>query len=605
MKISKLFRFLFLAIVFVFVFAIFSVEIRDSDFWWHLKTGEYIYQTGALPDKDPFAYTSLAKDPLNPESKRIKFILKQYWLAQLFFYSTFQYFGFQGIIVLRAFLLTVLMLFVYLSIRREGIGPYLAVFLLIPVFIIFSSNFTGERPQLFSFLFSFLLIFCLEGFRRKALASWDQYRVISADVRYLLPVPVLTLLWANLHGGFFVGTVIILGYFFSETLKYFTKKFGSSLPRKSFLSFLCIGTISILVSFMNPNGYNVISILMELEQSRYRETIIEAMSPLSIGLSYADVFLFFFLLVLSLAVMVMNIRKLDITDIVIFSGLALMGLSAVRFIPFFAPVAILIVARYGVQMMQRPSWKSQIDMVKRPVGAVFAVLFSVMLVFMATKYDIFSKSGIRTDKYPEGAVRFLRDNRINGNMYNPYYWGGYLIWELYPDYKVFIDGRGLIEDIYFQYLNVFMAKSQMFEGLPEWKAVLQTYKVNFIVTFSVDKFTGNIVPLIPALYHDPEWHLVYMDKISLIFLRESPENEQLIQRFGMPKEWLWTEVVTEALVKAKTSPKKANFYITIGDAFFTKKSFMDARAAYVKAQETDPDNRISQERLQFLESYGY
>ncbi len=171
---------------------------------------------------------------------------------------------------------------------------------------------------------------------------------------------------------------------------------------------------------------------------------------------------------------------------------------------------------------------------------------------------------------------------------------------LSPEYKVFIDGRSLIEDVYFQYLNVFQAKSQLFGDIPEWKAILKAYKVDFIITFSVDKFTGNLVPLIPALYHDPEWHLVYMDKISLVFLRQRLENQHFIDKFGLPKDWLWGEVVTEALVKAKDSPRRANFYVTIGDAFMAKKSYMDARAAYEKALQTDPENSTVRERLQFL-----
>lgn len=606
MNIQKFFRFIFLALIFIFIFALFSVEIRDSDFWWHLKTGEYIYKTGSIPTTDPFAFTSLAKDPINPESKRIKFILTQYWLAQVVFYWVYNLFNFQGIIFLRAFILTLFIFIIYISLRREGAGLYLSVGLLIPTVMIISSNFTGERPQLFSFLFAFLLIFLMDGFRKRSSVAYDETKITgSSGMKYLMPIPFLMLIWTNLHGGFFVGTVLILGYLFCELVKYRAKKFGTSLNANSIKYFSMISVLSVIVSLINPNGYNVVSILTELEKSRYRETIIEAMSPLKIGLSYADVSLFFLILVLSLAVLLINLKKLDLTDAAIFSGLAIMGLSAVRFIPFFVPLATLVIARYGLKTGGNIFHTERFSSLIPKGRIVFVVCLLAILIVGSVKYDFFVKSGVRQNKYPEGAVKFLKENRITGNMFNPYYWGGYLIWGLYPDYKVFIDGRGLIEDVYFQYLNVFQAKYQKIEDIPEWKAILKAYNINFILTFSVDKFTGQMVPLVPALYNSPEWHLIYMDKISLIFIKDRPENKHFIERLGIPKEWLWSEVVTEALLKVRESPKRANFFITIGDAFINKKSYQDARSAYIKALETDPDNAVVRDRIKYLESYGY
>ncbi|MFZ5906207.1 MAG: tetratricopeptide repeat protein [Nitrospirota bacterium] len=604
---QKILKSAFFVFFFVFVFALFSVEIRDSDFWWHLKTGEYISKAGALPSTDPFSYTSLARDPVNPESKRITFILRQYWLAQTIFYWIYSLSGFQGIILMRASLLTLLILLLYRSVRREGVGLYFSVALLVPVVLVFSANFTGERPQLFSFLFSFLVIFLLEGFRLRSQHTEDRPQENPGNLHlwYLVPLPLLTLLWANLHGGFFIGNLIILGYLISESVKYKTKRFGKRLPISSLKALGTIGSLALIFSFINPNGFNVVSILVELEQSRYKGTIIEAMSPFAIGMQYADVALFFVFLMLGVILLMINFRKLDLTDMMLFSGLAFMGLNAVRFIPFFMPYAILLIARYGMKKFESLSFGQKTVAIRNTLGAMLAFSLVVLIIFMSVRYDIVVKNGVRADKYPEGASRFIRENGIEGNMFNPYYWGGYLIWALYPQHKVFIDGRGLIEDVYFQYLNVFQAKQQLFEGMPEWKAVLKAYRVDYIITFSVDRFTGNLVPLIPALYHDPEWHLVYMDKISLVFLKESSGNRRLIEQFGLPKDWLWGEVVTEALVKAKDSPRRANFYITIGDAFMAKKSYLDARAAYERVLQEDPANPTVQERLQFLDAYGY
>jgi hypothetical protein len=599
-------KIIFISIVFVFVFGLFFVDIRDTDFWWHLKTGEYIYQTHSLPETDFFAYTSLTKDPIHPESKRIQFILKQYWLAQLFFYWIYKVFGLQGITFLRALILTSIFVLIYRAIRREGLGISLSVALLIPGVIIFSSNYTGERPQLFTFLFAFLLIFLLEGFRQQSFMSVERAPATLSKISYyLFPIPIVMLIWANSHGGFVIGIIIIFGYLSSEIVKYLTKRFGKILPYNSLKSLTLTSIISVIVSFINPNGFNVVSILIELEKGRYKNTIIEAMSPFTIGIDYINVFLFFLLLFLSGIILLMNLKRLDLTDIIIFSGLTAMSFSAVRFIPFFTPVATLMIARYGLQLLKRISWWNKINFIKRITSIVFAVCFTILLIFATYYYELFKDTAIKTDKYPERAVKFLKENKISGNMFNTYNWGGFLIWTLYPDYKVFIDTRALIEDVYFQYLNILLANTQEFDGIPLWKAYLTSYNINFIITYSVDKYNGSLVPLIPALVNDPQWNLIYMDDISLIFIKESPENTNLIKSFTLPKEWVWNEVITEAVIKSKDSPNRINFFITIGDAFFAKKDYKDAKATYLKALRADPNSAIVNERLKFLKAYGY
>ena len=230
----KITKIILLALFFTFVFALFSLEIKDPDFWWHLKTGEYIVQTGSIPVTDPFAYTSTPKDPLSPESVRMPFILAQYWLAQVLFYEIYTAFGFQGIIFLRALILTLVVVLLYRGIRREGLGFYLSLAMTIPVVLILYT-FTGERPQLFSFLFSFLIVFLLEGYRKNSLQSRRLSTQRSARggkpaatqnyppsaVYSLLPTVFIMFLWSNLHGGYIVGIGVLVCYLASEWVKYF------------------------------------------------------------------------------------------------------------------------------------------------------------------------------------------------------------------------------------------------------------------------------------------------------------------------------------------------------------------------------------------------
>ena len=310
------------------------------------------------------------------------------------------------------------------------------------------------------------------------------------------------------------------------------------------------------------------------------------------------------LLSLCALLFIVNIRKVSLTDVLLTVGLAVMSLSASRFIPFFVPVAILMIARYGAGMLDNLPKRDLFDRVREKGQLSLSIILSMALVIIINSSDLF-KEGIRVNKFPSGAVKFLKENRIEGNMFNPYVWGGYLIWSLYPDYRVFIDGRGLIGEVFFQQVNIMEANRKKIEGIPQWKALLKAYNIDYIITYSVGNLTGRLVPLIPALLNDEEWNLVYMDNISLIFVRHSEKNRELIDRFGLPKEWLWSEVAVEAALKAKDYSGNINYYLTMGDAFLSKGSYRDAKESFLRAQSINSQNNYVRQRLDLLRSMGY
>jgi tetratricopeptide (TPR) repeat protein len=159
--------------------------------------------------------------------------------------------------------------------------------------------------------------------------------------------------------------------------------------------------------------------------------------------------------------------------------------------------------------------------------------------------------------------------------------------------------------VFFQEVKIMEADRKNIAGLPEWKALLNAYNVSSIITYSVGNFTGRLVPLIPALLRDPEWHLVYFDNISLIFVKDDARNSEIIKKFDLPKEWLWNEVAVEAGLKAQDYRGNINYLLTEGDALLATRSHADAKAVYLKALQIDPKNGLVAKRLEFLRAYGY
>jgi hypothetical protein len=656
-KTAKIINIILLILAVVFVFGIFSGPISSADFWWHLKSGQYIYETRALPSTDPFSYTTDWDAPDQQTLRNQHFTLKQSWLAQIFMYGIYRLFSFEGIIYLRAVLLTLLIMLLYRSIRKEGIGLHASLLLVLPAVIIFA-GFTPERPQLFSFLFFGLIVYLLEGFRKTETGDSSRfvetkklethgdsiatYRDLSSQSHshkksqrvsglfYLIPLPIILLLWSNIHGGFFLGIILLSSYFFAELIKYTAKRFGPSLPLKSLKALGIITLISSLCSLINPNGYNVFIVLLERRHGLYRYLISETISTIEhvrLGLFGPELLMFFLLLFLCLVFFLIHIRRMDLTDaltIILFTGLSL---YLFRLIPFFTPLAVLFIARYRLRFSVLPfggainrfchsgrsdsSRSSASDL----SGIVLSSLLSFVIMFTLIKSNLFGglistnlfhRSEVVTgSKYPQGAVKFLKETRIAGNMFNPLDWGGYLMWYLFPDYKVFIDGRGLREDVVVQASKIMAAVKNDVGGMPEWKTYLEHYNVSMIITYSVEHFSGRLIPLIPALLNDPQWNLIYADEISLVFARETPENSDIIRRFQLPKEWIWHEVISEAQLKSRgffSRQVQANFLITMGDAYLSTKNYEYAKASYLRAWQTDPDNQMVRSRMQFLNS---
>ena len=99
------------------LFAHLTVPLFDNDFWWHLATGKWMWQHGAIIQADPFDFPSYPQDfPVYTG-----FFLKQYWLSQLMMYGVYSAAGFAGLIVLRAAVMT-LMFYTLYQTAIEGVG---------------------------------------------------------------------------------------------------------------------------------------------------------------------------------------------------------------------------------------------------------------------------------------------------------------------------------------------------------------------------------------------------------------------------------------------------------------------------------------------------
>jgi hypothetical protein len=477
-----------LSLAVVLLIAVFSKETGDFDFWWTLKTGQYIVETRSLPLPDPFTYTTQgAHDAYAGESITRHFNLTSEWLAQAILFSVYRAGGFAGTVWFRALLLTCFCGIAGWIAYRRSRGFYLALAAVFATAAVVSGGFVVDR----SFLFTYVLL-------AATLA-------ILESRRWLWVLPAVCLLWANCHGGFFLSWVL-MGAYSAEALVLRLR--GKSLADDRLLWGIC--AVSFLASGLNPNGFRIVQVLIYYRNSFLQSKLLEwSPSPLW------PPSIFSVLLIGAAAVLLWARRRVRIADwllLVAFGAASLMAYRNVVLVGFLAPILIV---------SYLPEWK-------RPMPAAAqwatAALIAGALIFGLTRGSFFQLRAAEW-RYPRGAADFLLAHHVTGPIFNTYEYGGYLMWRLWPEQRVFIDGRALSESVFQDYARILYHRD-VSDGGQDGMELLDRYGVQAIVMNGFEYFNGLSYDLAPALAspQQKDWKLVYNDPQVLIFMRHVPDG---------------------------------------------------------------------------------
>ncbi len=485
----------------VVLIGLFSTEIADTDFWWHLKTGQYIVQRHSLPVPDPFSFSTALNPPADPGEARVRqFNLTHEWLAQALLYCVYWAAGFPGVILMRAALLAAFCgLAGLLAARRSnfyfGIGAAFAAASL-------ATNFTADRPALFSFFMVALFICILDS------------------GRFLWTLPPLELLWANCHGGFFLGWVVLAAYCVAALLP------GPRAPNRRRL--WIVAACSVAASGLNPNGFGVLATLIRYRQSAMTANLVEWHPPYLWGPPYA----FDVLLYLAAAALIYSWRRVRWSDWALFAAFAAASLMAFRNTPLMAFLAPVLIASYFPFRLRLPRVTAWLP----PVLLAGALIFGI-------RSGSFFQLRAATWKLPAGAAGFLLQNHIAGPLFNTWEDGGYLIWRLWPEQRVFIDGRALSESANRDFKEIlYNFGSDVGHVTGPRAQLLRRYGIQSVLTNTFEYVTGAIYPLALALAASPDWQLVYGDTHSLVFVRASqPDQAGIPQRLQRVLDHMDTE----------------------------------------------------------------
>jgi len=548
--------------------------IRATDFFWHLKTGEWIWQHGALPAADPFASTT----PANLNAMQ-RFTLTSYWLSQITFYLLYLAGGFPAIVALK---------FVFIGLfvasllpRKRGDGVLFAGMLALGLVAL--GIVPLERPQSFSFALYGALLSLLASFRNPAPAGRARFAAIGA-------VPALMLLWANTHGAFLLGQATLLLVAGLEGVKFLHPALAP-LPLARYRGLLAACLLGLVFSCVNPNTYHAIEYLAATAAAPQFVNVEYQSTLFLFSLNLYRVAVFWLLLLLTGVGLAARWRTSDITQVALLAGLGTVSFFTSRYAPFFI-VAAVPAAAAALSAEQLRRWS-------RPVVVCLAVVVVANFAWEDRSDLIVPGSGAWVDRnFPEKAADFIVQQDIQGNLYNSPNTGGYLIWRLAPARKVFSDGRSLDLPSYLSTVAIDNAQPVTGSGQSDWRGLLEANHIAYVLTPIFNR--GVLYPLVGALLRDRDWHLVFTGYNSLVFVRSSPENRRVVESWAMPKERFLDDAIAFYTSRSAADPGNAFYHLTLGELLMSRGRYPEARAAYLRVLRLAPFNRVAAERLQTL-----
>lgn len=571
-KVSILLRYLSVSLLFGVLLVLLIHKIYNFDIWWHLKAGQYIIGNQHIPGSDIFSYT--ASDRLWTDL---------HWLFQVLAYGIWRPLGDRGLIAMKiVVLISAFGLLFKMGYRKEWhIVSIVSIFLAI---LVASERFM-VRPEILTLLFTSIYLLMLH-----------QYKYEGSKFIWLLPI--LQIVWINTQGLFIIGPILIFAYITGEYIANHVPllrhwRCESTVEGERFRTLSIIALLTVLACFINPYGFRgavfplVLFTRIGTSTNVYARTIIEFRKTLSIHPVPFSIYYYKILVAGSLISFILNVKRTDLSRLLVYLGFLYLSLLARRNIALFAfvatPAMVCNVNSFLDSQKRAIEVKGKLVKNSQAIVCLFLILVMFWLItgvssgkfYRTTRIPKEFGFGISGMFYPAGACDFVLKNSISGNIFNDLAIGGYLIWRLYPQKKIFIDGRLEVhsKDSYASYLR-------FLQDYDFWKRTMDDYEVNCVIL-------GHVVPgtqvLIQRLSQDNRWKIAYFDPTGIVFLRDTEENQEIIRK-GMELSQSYKPVY------AREWRQLAEVFRMLG---WTQKAI----TYYKRAAELDPQDIASRNNL--------
>ena len=525
---------LFGAVLGVLVFTALSTRLLgDAGIGWHIRTGQLILATHAVPRVDPFS-SSMAGHP---------------WFAWEWLYDVAvgwleRIAGLNGVVLFTAVIISGVFAWTFGLMVRRGTDVLLALILVLLAASASMIHFLA-RPHVVSWLFTLLWFWILDSSEESGLnnlcARDFELNLKGARAWKIWLLPLSMLVWVNVHGGFLLGFVLLAIYWAGTAWRWLTlvltlteDRFEDVLRkiragrRLRLLSFA--GILSAAATLVNPYGFHLhIHIYHYLSNRFLMDHIDEFQSP---NFHYVAQKCLAGLLLLTLVALA--VKRRERSEAGITQGLVVLfavysGLYASRNIPVSALLLILVIGPWLSSALDRLAQSRWIAVLGRKAASA-TFLERMRKIELSLRGHVWPVAAIAisggiaahggnlggrqlmdahfdSKRFPAAAVNYVMEKELPGPLLSPDYWGGYLIYRLYPRVRIAIDDR---HDFYGEdFLKSYL---RMVHVEPGWEGFLQQHQVQCVVA-PKDSALANI------LGETDGWDARYEDNLAVIFVR--------------------------------------------------------------------------------------
>jgi hypothetical protein len=447
----------------------------EGDVWWHAAAGRLILSTGHVPTVDPYSFTVHGNPWMAYE-----------WLGEVVMALAARMHSLQGLQILLTLLSSILVVLTYCYAWVRTGNPLASAAAVAMLLQVEQPMFT-MRPQMLGYIFLVLTLISLDLYKQGRLKS-------------LWFLPLIFVLWVNTHSSFVLGLFFMGCYWAAGLVRL---QWGNLIAERweegKRRHLLLISLLSGVALFLTPYGTRLATYPFELMLNQpLNVRFVVEWGRLDFSTWWGQAFLIIMLAWMAAQVISPIVYRLEI--IVPLLLLTYESFVHFRFLLIFVPMFAPVMASYLARLL--PEYDP-----RKERYAMNAVLIAVILlgcVVLVPSNAKLQETLRRT--YPVGAVEYLRAHPVPSGMLNDDHWGGFLIWSLWPDHKVFIDGRldiyeygGVLSD----YLSIARADQNTF-------LLLKKYGIESCLL-------PRQGPLVAKLETSPNWEKAYADGNSVIF----------------------------------------------------------------------------------------
>jgi hypothetical protein len=493
----------FLVLLGILAFSPISAALLgDADTGWHIRTGELILETHAIPHTDPFSYTRQGASWYAWE-----------WMYDAVIAAIHHVSGLNGVVLFSAAVIstTFALLFRFL-LRRSG-NLAVAAFLTLLATAAAQVHMLA-RPHVLSWLLTLLWIENLLRFE-------------EGETKALLWLPLLMVVWVNVHGGFILGLGVLGVFVVGCATRLATAPQNGD--RRKLAQLVTVFFVCLLATLLTPYGYRLHMHVYGYLSNRFlMNSIAEFVSPNFHDFSYEYFELF---IPLVIGGVVLGRARLTPTGVLLLLISLHAGLYAARNIPIsvimmslvLGPLLTLAVSPQANGTLA-PRWLRSLVATIQEISAGMARLESqlrghlLVAVVMVASVTLVLHGGRASSKQllaahfdekslPVRAAQFIAQSGIHSHLFSSDTWGAYLIYRLYPGTKVYFDDRHDFygETFVKEYAEVVTASRQ-------WREPLDRHQVQWVL-MPVDS------PLATVLRESPDWRPAYDDGVAILFSR--------------------------------------------------------------------------------------